>query len=88
MMGTVKAMKAKKLARMADLCPICGKNRDLVGLRHLCRPVMFVDLAEKSVTKPVTKPVTKHKGGRQPVGKKAMTGAERVRRHRQQRKGR
>jgi hypothetical protein len=23
---------------MADLCPLCGLNRELVGVRHNCRP--------------------------------------------------
>jgi hypothetical protein len=25
---------------MADPCPLCGLNRELVGIRHNCRPVV------------------------------------------------
>ena len=64
---------------MVDLCPLCGKNRVLVGLRHLCVPVT-------KMPAPVTKS-TKPRRGRPLIGKGGMTGAERVRRHRQQRKG-
>jgi hypothetical protein len=44
---------------------------------------------QRAVTKPVTKPrnetpdVTKPRGGRPPAGAVAMSGAERVRKHRQ-----
>jgi hypothetical protein len=77
-----------------DPCPVCGANRVIVGKQHRCVAVT------KPVTKPfVTKPArdfvidadsgrveSRSKGGRPPLGKKAMTGAERVRRHRQQRR--
>jgi hypothetical protein len=49
-------------------CPDCGALLILVGRSHLCRP-------RQAVTKP---PVTKS-GGRPPIGEKAMTGAERMR---------
>ena len=70
---------------MSDLCPLCGKDRGLVGYRHLCVVVT------KPVTKPisvVTKPidVTKPKGGRPRLGEEAMSAAERMRRMRARRR--
>ena len=51
-----------------ERCPDCGTLLILVGRFHLCRP-------RQAVTKfPVTK-----SGGRPPIGEKAMTGAERMR---------
>jgi hypothetical protein len=50
-----------------ERCADCGALLILVGRAHPCRP-------REAVTKPVTK-----SGGRPPIGEKAMTGAERMR---------
>jgi hypothetical protein len=61
-----------------ERCPDCGALLILVGRSHPCRPRQAV--TKPPVTKsPVAKlPVTKS-GGRPPIGEKAMTGAERMR---------
>jgi len=54
-----------------ERCPDCGTLLILVGRLHLCQQ-------RQAVTKlPVTK-----SGGRPPIGEKAMTGAERMRKRR------
>lgn len=55
---------------MPDPCPLCGRDRDLVGISHLC------------VTPTVTKSVTKSKAGRHAIGAKAMSQAERAKKYR------
>jgi hypothetical protein len=54
--------------REDERCPDCDALLILVGRAHPCRP-------RQAVTNP---PVTKS-GGRPPIGEKAMTGAERMR---------
>jgi hypothetical protein len=77
-----------------NICSECGKDMELVGLRHLCvavprRPVMAAPVTKPavSVTKSptVTKSgfVTKGKVGRPPIEGRRMTVAERQRRHRE-----
>jgi hypothetical protein len=100
---------------MADPCPECGKDRVLVGYRHLCvtqSPLKAIAVTKPRAAKalPATKAsVTgerqrcaeleaevKHlkrliaeqgvkRVGRPPLGDKAMSGAERVRRMRAKR---
>ena len=69
------------------VCPICGKNLDLVGRLHLCVPVTKPAVTKAPVTKVVvTKPTPvlkvvrgSKKGGRPRLGKEVLTGAERTR---------
>jgi len=75
---------------MPDPCPMCGRDRDLVGISHLCVSAGdSVTLAEikkeiKLVTKRFRKSgsVTKRKPGRRALGAKAMTQAERAKKYR------
>ena len=72
---------------MVDRCPACGKDRVLVGNRHLCWPVTkFSAGVTKLIEYEVTAP-GRVKVGRRPLGEEAMTGAERMRRLRARRKG-
>ena len=67
---------------MADPCPVCRKDRTLVGYRHLCVPNA---VSRNPVTKPSAGFVTsdERRTGRRPIGDRAMTPAERQRRKRQ-----
>ena len=65
--GVVLSSERAEHLHEDERCPDCDALLVLVGRSHLCRP-------RQAVTKP---PVTK--GGRPPIGEKAMTGAERMR---------
>src|SRR6516162_2683171 len=63
-----RAMTGAERMREEERCPDCGTLLILVGRAHLCQPQL-------AVTKlPVTK-----SGGRPPIGEKAITGVERMR---------
>jgi hypothetical protein len=66
--GVVLSSKRAEHLHEDEHSPDCGVLLILVGRFHHCRP-------RQAVTKP---PVTKS-GGRPPIGEKAMTGAERMR---------
>ena len=68
--GTRRARSTGRTEHLPEdeRCPDCGTLLILVGRAHLCQP-------QRAVTKlPVTK-----SGGRPPIGEKAMTGVERMR---------
>jgi hypothetical protein len=83
---------------MPDPCPECGKDRTLVGYRHLCVPPVTKNVTvTKCVTRPVTASVTQQckrcaeleaevKRLKRMLAEQnkpvAMTSAERVRRYR------
>ena len=68
------------------ICSECGLDMDLVGLRHRCVPRVITKPLPEVITKPamITKP---NKGGRRPIGERAMTSYERLKRHRAKRRG-
>jgi hypothetical protein len=75
-------------------CSECGLDMDLVGLRHRCVPL---PKPRPEITKPaevITEPeitkepmITKVRRGRRPIGERAMTAYERLKRHRAKRRG-
>jgi hypothetical protein len=76
------------------ICSECGLDMDLVGLRHRCvplprpRPVITEVVVPEVITKGVVgAEITKSKRGRRPLGERAMTGYERLKRHRAKRRG-
>lgn len=44
---------------MADPCPVCGKNRDIVGRTHKCVPFSQPSQREIVATPPKVKPTSK-----------------------------
>jgi hypothetical protein len=63
-------------------CPECGSLLVLVGIRHLCRGPGVWQVTHLSSGPGGPRPGS----GRPPIGRRAMTGAERQRRSRTRRK--
>ena len=76
------------------ICSECGLDMDLVGLRHRCVPKprapVITEKPAQVITEMITKPaqvITESKRGRRPLGDRAMTGYERLKRYRAKRRG-
>jgi hypothetical protein len=76
---------------MADPCPICRKDRAVVGRMHLCVPIADsasrntrheIPVSRNTFANFVTADTPQTKRGRRPIGDQAMTPGERQRRAR------
>jgi len=81
------------LGFLMRLCSECGLDMDLVGLRHRCVPKPRAPVITEVITKPAQEVITERvitegkRRGRRPLGDRAMTGYERLKRHRAKRRG-
>ena len=81
------------LGFLMRLCSECGLDMDLVGLRHRCVPKPRAPVITEVITKPAQEVITERvitegkRRGRRPLGDRAMTRYERLKRHRAKRRG-